>query len=751
MIPVKHLSLRTKLPLSIVAVLLVMLSISTAFVIRTAYSVIDYVKSSRIDDAARAVGTSISIQLQRAGKDMVLTAGLPGVPEALEMSSVLAADPADAIERARLSGLLRRVMQACGYYESFCLRNAEGVAVAGVFREGDEKLSLVELSWFREAMDANTFRVSRPFLSAASGEMLLPLTLKTLYNGKAGALVGTLQLTKITRPILREILRPGVTPLVMTGGGVIAAATDENRVGSVVSNPAWLAGLAAAVSGNAKVTLDGEIKDVAFTHIPQTDLYAIVIADQSYMRSYITAIQNPAIAVAALSALLALICVLYFIVPVTRDIRRLSLFARRVTEGDREHATGLARKDELGDLAESLDQMVSTLTDMLARSEAATRAKSEFLARMSHEIRTPMNGIIGMTYLAMADNPAPGQLNYLRRIDGAAKTLLGVINDILDFSKIEANKMDIDSVPFSLSDMLNSVHDLLRVKSQEKGLELTFAVDDDVPDLLEGDPLRLSQVCVNICTNALKFTEHGFVRLRVSLLERRADGLMLLFSVRDSGIGISKEAQAGIFESFSQVDGSTTRKYGGTGLGLAISLSLVRMMGGDLTVQSEPGQGSTFSFTVLLRPATSAPAAVPAENAAAERPLPPLRVLLAEDNEINQEIAIGILSGMGVTVSVAPNGEEAVRLVGEAPFDLVLMDIQMPIMDGLTAARRIRESNLPAAGIPIIAMTANAMSGDREKSLAAGMNAHITKPLNINELRDVLLTWGPAASEEKPV
>jgi CheY-like chemotaxis protein len=354
-------------------------------------------------------------------------------------------------------------------------------------------------------------------------------------------------------------------------------------------------------------------------------------------------------------------------------------------------------------------------------------------------------------------------LEYLKSIDGAAKALLGVINDILDFSKMEANKMELAISSFSLSQLLRSVRDLLEVKSREKRLVFSIGVDDDVPDLLKSDPLRLTQICVNICSNAIKFTSRGNVSLKVSLLHKpyaealagagyhgnaaflencrmSEECLYLMFSVQDTGIGIKAGDQAAIFESFSQADGSTTRKYGGTGLGLAISKNLVQMLGGDIWVESEPGRGSRFSFVVRADVGSweeleQEAFALPQD----EGSFAPMRVLLAEDNEINQIIAMEILEGMGVTPLVAANGEEAVRLWEVENFDAIFMDIQMPIMDGLTAAALIRKSSKPGStSVPIIAMTANAMSGDREKSLEAGMDEHITKPLDVLELRKVL-------------
>ena len=742
----KKLSLRIKLPLSIFAVILAALSISTLFIIHTANSVVSQAKAGRVEESSFIVGTGVSVQLQRAGKDMVLTAALPGVLEGIELPP----GGEKNIARASLSVLLNRVRVACGYFKAFYLVNAEGLPLTDVADRARLPLDTTERQWFQEIMSKNTFIVSDPISGSDAGQVLLPVGIKLVYNGKSGALVGTLELDKITRSALREATHPGVRAFIVAEDGEIIAALDEKDIGrSVPGRSSWFDEIRERVSGSLNSVENEEIKTVGFYHIPQTNLYAVVIADASYMLPALQTIRNAAVGAGAAGALLAAGCVCLFIFPVTRDINRLRLFARRVTRGRREEDTGVFRKDELGDLADNLGLMVATLRDMLEKSEAATKAKSEFLARMSHEIRTPMNGIIGMTYLAMRDKPDDKQLNYLRRIDGAAKTLLGVINDILDFSKMEAGKMEIESHNFSLSGMLQSVYDMLLVKSREKNLRMEFTTADDVPDVLLGDSLRLAQICVNICSNAVKFTESGTISLHVSPRSRLADTVTLLFAVRDTGIGMTEEEQRNIFDSFSQADGSTTRKYGGTGLGLAICKSLVQMMGGEIWVESAPGEGSTFFFTIPVRVGSAEELEAEGRNAApsfTDPPLPSLHVLLAEDNEINQEIAQEILKGMGVTAVVAGNGAEAVQLWETEAFDLVLMDIQMPVMDGLTAARTIRKSENPRAkSVPIIAMTANAMQGDREKSMEAGMNDHITKPLDISELRSALMLWGTMA------
>ena len=743
--PLKH-SLRVTLPLSILTVVLFILSISTAFILYKASTVIAYVKSSRIEDAALTVGNGVSVQLQRAGKDITLIAGFPNVLHGLEFSPPDSSDQDTVVARASLVALLNRIKVTYGYFESLCLLDGEGGLVAGSMENVAFLADPASQDRFIETMKSSVLVLSEPVASSTAGDVLLPMSLKVVYNGKTGCLVGTLQVSRIARGALHDSQRAGVASYIVDKEGRVLASLDKAdlRTLSPVSQ-AMKENFQERVSGSIITDINGEQKTVGFYHIPQTSLYAVVIADADYMRSYLTEIQTTTIIAGLIAALLSMGCVCLFIFPVTGDIKKLSLFAHDIAHGKQDAHTGVRRQDELGNLARSLTNMVATLTEMVTRSEAATKAKSEFLANMSHEIRTPMNGIIGMTYLAMRGRPDAKQLKFLRGIDSAAKNLLGIINDILDFSKIEADKLQLSQSTFRLSDILQSVHSLLHVKTQEKGLFFEFSVDDTVPDILVGDPLRLSQIFINICSNAAKFTDVGGITLKGSVREERPEGVLLEFVVADTGIGMDEETQKGIFDSFSQADGSITRRFGGTGLGLAISKALVTMMGGEIRVESASGKGSRFYFTALLGIGleTSLEVELPHELESEEQPhLPSMRILLAEDNELNQEIALGVLGAMGLTAAIAKDGAEAVQLWQDRDFDLILMDIQMPVMDGLTAAMQIRNSSRSnAKTVPIIAMTANAMSGDREKSLAAGMNEHITKPLDMKELRTVLERW----------
>jgi len=408
------------------------------------------------------------------------------------------------------------------------------------------------------------------------------------------------------------------------------------------------------------------------------------------------------------------------------------------------------QRKKLDDLLAEMEETNASLKTAKNEAEEASRTKSRFLANMTHEIRTPLNGVIGLSRVLQKTDLNNEQKELLSLITTSGENLLQIIGDILDFSKHESGQIILEKIDFELKSLLNKVFHLMKFKAEENGIDFSYHLSDDIPAVLNGDPLRISQILMNMVNNAIKFTHKGYVKMSAELVDKKEDQVQILFKIKDSGIGISEEDKELIFKEFSQSEDSNSRKYGGTGLGLVISKNMVDLMHGEIGVESELEKGSEFWFKISLKQSQVAKDQM---QAPVETVPKDLRILLAEDNIINQKVAILILKQFGLKCDVAKDGMEAFNLYKTNDYELVLMDMQMPNVDGLQSTEMIRthEKDNSVEPVYIVALTANAMAEDKQNCLQSGMNNFLSKPASEKEFRQVLVETGRRRGRKKTV
>lgn len=503
-------------------------------------------------------------------------------------------------------------------------------------------------------------------------------------------------------------------------------------------------------SGSASLYWNGLEHRAFFTNIAETSWHLVVVIDNAEVGQSANALVASLAIIPIIGLLLATISIVMVAHYLKRVANKVNRLADQGASGDLGERIAITEYDEFGVMEDRLNKMMDNMSEMRERSEkmlvmaqAANQAKTDFLSNMSHEMRTPMNAIIGMVQIAeLTDDPVKIR-DSLDKIDHASQSLLELINNVLDMAKIEANKIELEIVPFSVGEVFDSIAKIFWVKTDEKQLKIGMSVDAAIPDKIWTDRFRYSQVVTNLVSNAVKFTPAGGeITMSARLLAETGTTVTIETVVKDTGIGITQEAAAKLFNSFEQADSSISRKYGGSGLGLSISKSLVELMGGAIRVESEEGWGSNFIFTVTAEKTGVAEDLAETAHAGRVYDFNGRHILVAEDVEVNREIVAAFLDDTGIGIDFAENGAQAVEQFTANPtkYDLVFMDIQMPGMDGLTAARKIRslEREQRLLPTPIVAMSANAFKEDVEASLGAGMNGHISKPLDLNIVRNTI-------------
>ena len=698
----------------------------------------------------------------------------PHVTELLQAEATDGADLKSA--REKCTEWVEIIARSNEYYRDICILNTEGVCIVGS-NPGHVDRSFAEEPHVRKAL-TGVFATGEPNVGRVTKKFSVPMA-GPIDEGDR--VVGALSIVNDYPGIVdygQKSVHDSQTVFTafLTPDGVFAAHKDKNLMGNKNAAFPKLYEQLAAVrehGGDVTYTLNGETY-MGYAKVEPATRWVVVTSGKE--SEVLASAYRMGIVVTGISVFL--LCLITFVVVrfatgILNSMFSLIKYAKNVSEGDLEYRLEDTRRtDELGTLHIALQRLVGTMNTLIREARKASEMKGQFLANMSHEIRTPLNAIIGMTHLILHEPVLPDRLRtFAEKIQVSSRFLFSLINDILDLSKVEAGMIELEHMPFDLRKVLANCLAIHQENANAKSLQLCLEYSPDLPQRFIGDPLRISQVLNNLLSNAIKFTAVGSVVVRcqpppvphtapaheTSAESARKDALHtgsassplpvarpmqeVWISVRDTGVGIAPETQARLFQPFTQADASITRKFGGTGLGLAISKHLVELMGGVFTVDSEVNVGSCLTFSMRLEPDSGAQeeAARPEEGLPFVR-LTGKRILVAEDNLINQTLMQELLMQMGAEVSIANNGEEAVTAVETASFDLVFMDMQMPVMDGLEATRRIRVSH-PAEVLPVIALTANAMKEDKARCFASGMNDYLTKPIEPEILASVLKQW----------
>lgn len=675
------------------------------------------------------------------------------------VASAFSSAPANSNVRTQIEDWINIITQGNEYYQEISILNKKGVCIYSS-NPGYIENSYLDKTYVQLALGG---RVS--FGEPSIGKLTKRLVVDSVGPiDAADGITGALMITNVFPKIVDYDIRTSHDPqtifvAILSPEGVFLAHKDPSVMGKQSQEFVELYKKLSNVGeqgGIIEYSTMGQTY-VGYAKAETTNHWLILtsgVKSEVFASAYKVGLTVLIISLASLS----LICfvVIRYANGIISSMIYLIKYAKRVSEGDLDsYLEPTNREDELGTLHNALQILVQTLQNMVKKTQEASRMKGQFLATMSHEIRTPINAILGMTYLSIRDGDmSEKQFGYVKKIQIAAKSLMGLINDILDLSKVEAGMLEIERIPLNLRELLNEVASIHMENFRAKDIDLTLVYEESAPVYFLGDPLRVSQIVNNLISNALKFTKEGSVSITCYQEKNVTENdniACMVVSVLDTGIGMSEEVIDNLFKPFTQADASITRQFGGTGLGLVISQRLANLLGGGISVNSTPDEGSVFSLSLPfevnkqgMKQAEELEGDL--ESAFANLNIQGKRILIAEDNEINQLIMTELISPSGANMSIVTNGQEAVDAVNNEDYDLIFMDMQMPIMDGIQATKIIRTFD-KAKNIPIIAVTANAMKEDKQQGFASGMNDYLTKPIDPWRLLHMLDEW--LAQEKK--